>query len=554
MIINELHILDKSKHGISAYQGFYFQHLNTLKKWLDNYINNKDNKIYCETNKDITEITNSNLKFEEIKFYALENTFTLNTQVLKETIFDFFLLFLKTKRINTRFIFYTNSKIGKTAKLLQSWANNNLLQKDKNELINKVYKILYDIKVQKTLHVYFDDNELTKENINNFIGRLKWNFENKDKKTSINQLLKEINNKINQIKHNEIDSNLYLGRLHWEVSKKSQNEEIKNRLLDNVLLNNILNEEYNFKFEDKIDIDFLNAINKGISDIRQTQEKAIIENKKQHQTTHKELLYVKQTIENIKKTETKKTFKNYKYELEKAKKLKKRNRFKTAINIYEKILFSDNANESDKRKSKLGITLSKKKQRKKQKRDTIIFIISIFVIIIIFSSLNLSRNTKTANKVIQEIDSLHKTGTQIYDSKIILKTDTAIFHYKKAKNTFVGFLLFKTVPDSITTNLEYAINLKKRIKNGIQEMINKQNFKDEIFQYLTIKISNGLRLFKFVPNGKFGYLNKNDSVVILPKFDYIRTTDKEIHFHNGKAKVCIKKDTFYINKKGNRLK
>ena len=56
-----------------------------------------------------------------------------------------------------------------------------------------------------------------------------------------------------------------------------------------------------------------------------------------------------------------------------------------------------------------------------------------------------------------------------------------------------------------------------------------------------------------MPNGKFGYLDENDNVIILPKFDYIPTTDNAIHFQDGKAKVRIEQDTFYIDLNGNRI-
>ena len=562
MTINELHILDKGKHGISAYQGFYFQQLNTLKKWLDNYIYNRDNKIYCETNKDITEIINGNLKnirFEEIKFYALEKTFTLNTLILKETIFDFFILFLKTKNINTKFIFHTNSKIGKTGKLLHKWAGNKeLTKKTKNELIKKLYTIISKIKVQKTLHVYFDDKELTKENISNFIERVKWNFENKEKKASINQLISEIENQINKIKYQEINTNLYIGRLHWEVSKKSQNKKIENRLLDNNLLKNILNEEYNTKFEEKIDITFLNEINKNIEDIKQTQEEGIKENEIFHQKTHELLNETNNKIESLEDTASEIQYNDY---IKYGKDLIKEKKFNKAIKIFENVLSSENLSKSAGRKAKSGIKKAKKEKNKNLKKIRINTILILFFLTILFfgilSFINYKNSIKIADNSMQAIDNLILNGTNFYDSKIIHLADTSIYYYLKADETLCGLLINEfnyLIEDNYITELEKAINFKEdECKKLIQSMINRQEEKNEIYQYLTGNFNEGLRLFKFIPNGKFGYLDKNNKVAILPKFDYIPTTDKEIHFTNGKAKVCIEKDTFYININGNRI-
>ena len=575
MTINELHILDKSKRGISAYQGFYFQHLNTLKKWLDNYINKRENKIYCETNKDLTEILNNNLKFinfEEIKFYAIENTFTLNKLILKETIFDFFLLFLKTKNINTKFIFYTNSKIGKTAKLLQKWANNKKLSKEtKNELIKKVYTILSEIKVPKTFHIYFDDKELTKENISRFIERVKWNFENTDKETAINQLISEIKKQIEEIKHSEINSNLYLGRLHWEVSKKSQNENIENRLLDNSLLNSILKEEYNTKFENKIDNDFLNEINKNIAEIKEIQNKGINANANLHNITHNSLYRIGSRIEEIEELaqnqqEPELEPKNYSNKIKYANKLKKEKKFDDAIIEFDSILSKDDISDNAYRSANNGRTRAinqKKKDKKKRTRKKIVNIFFLFILTILilgfFSFKKYKKNIKIANNAMQEVTNISSKGFfWAYDSEIIFLADSAIYYYKNADRTIFGFINNKfnqIILNNNTTELEIAISLKNdECRRAIQIAINQQNNKNEIYQYLTDNLSEGLRLFKFVPTEKFGYLDKNDSIIILPKFDYIPTTDETIHFNNGQAKVRIDKDTFYIDINGNRIK
>ena len=55
--------------AISTNRGFYYQYLVTLKKWILNYINQKENFIYCEVDDDIKEI-GSKLIFTQVKCYS----------------------------------------------------------------------------------------------------------------------------------------------------------------------------------------------------------------------------------------------------------------------------------------------------------------------------------------------------------------------------------------------------------------------------------------------------------------------------------------------------
>jgi len=45
----EFYIFKQNTDAIGANSGFYYQYLKTVKLWIDNFIANENNEIYCES-------------------------------------------------------------------------------------------------------------------------------------------------------------------------------------------------------------------------------------------------------------------------------------------------------------------------------------------------------------------------------------------------------------------------------------------------------------------------------------------------------------------------
>ena len=53
MDINKLFIFSKDTDAYSSQRGYNYQTLKTLETWVDNYLDNIDDDIYCEFEEDI---------------------------------------------------------------------------------------------------------------------------------------------------------------------------------------------------------------------------------------------------------------------------------------------------------------------------------------------------------------------------------------------------------------------------------------------------------------------------------------------------------------------
>lgn len=81
-----LKIFKTNIEAVAVNRGFYFQYLLTLKKWIKNYINEKEIETLIEVDNDIKEVGDK-LIFIQVKCYTA--TFSLNSKEVKKALFDF---------------------------------------------------------------------------------------------------------------------------------------------------------------------------------------------------------------------------------------------------------------------------------------------------------------------------------------------------------------------------------------------------------------------------------------------------------------------------------
>jgi len=230
---------EKNTDANSIFLGFHYQALKTVDEWLSNY---KEAIIYCENEDDIKLIdkeTNT-LKFKQIKCYS--NTFSLNSVEIQKSIFNFFLLFHKYSSNETYFYFEATNSIAENSNEFKDWFNNQyndsydyeLIEgKVKETLINLIEEMKKNKKSKKKLNEYDEITERIKDKtFIDFVKRIKWVFENKNKDIAVDELIKSIKSKVVKIVEYKNIPDLATARLLTEVYTKSSASVIEKRRLD----------------------------------------------------------------------------------------------------------------------------------------------------------------------------------------------------------------------------------------------------------------------------------------------------------------------------------
>ena len=261
----DFHIFKNNTDAIATNRGFYYQYLSTVKIWLENFINNIDNEIFCEREEDIFELNSKaeTYKFSQIKCYS--DGFSLKSPEIASSLLNFYKLYQKYKsQYNGTFCFHTNSTIKvRAGKSLINW-HNKQMQGDfsPKEFIEETRTIFLDL-IKDKLNKYLDktpekqdiidanknyDNYVELINSDDFVqflGLIRWEFSSISKtEEAISDLVKEIKEIILSGKLNfdsGINENFILGYLLNTVIEKSSENIVNNRLLDNRLLQTILN-------------------------------------------------------------------------------------------------------------------------------------------------------------------------------------------------------------------------------------------------------------------------------------------------------------------------
>ncbi|ESU70960.1 hypothetical protein T260_16110, partial [Geobacillus thermopakistaniensis] len=289
MTKNELILFKKDTDAVGSNRGFIYQYLKTLIQWLTNYKNKIDSVIYCEVEDDIKQlnIKESTVIFTQVKCYS--SVFNLDSDEIKKSLYNFFVLFLIYKDYKCEFCFESNTRISGKDSLLQSWVKQQKVLKENEELleqcVNKTQEILKDVfekelqslrgpiikkiksreeklkestrrdKIQKEI----DDlkNELEdlessgqqmktqindRDSIIEFVNRVVWVFDEDEAADSIKALKTEALDLLNEILKGKHSAELFFSRLISEINFKCVEENDEARYLDNALLEKILEE------------------------------------------------------------------------------------------------------------------------------------------------------------------------------------------------------------------------------------------------------------------------------------------------------------------------
>ncbi|TPG64632.1 hypothetical protein [Hymenobacter nivis] len=128
MSIAKLYLFNKNTDASAAMRGYQYQVFKTLETWLDNFLNSRDETIYCDYEEDIfqhDEVTQA-ARFRQLKLYS--SNFSFSSEEIKKALAHFFMLHVKTDHAakDKEFVFEANSRVadfreGNQADLLRRW-------------------------------------------------------------------------------------------------------------------------------------------------------------------------------------------------------------------------------------------------------------------------------------------------------------------------------------------------------------------------------------------------------------------------------------------------
>jgi hypothetical protein len=327
---NSIHILkrfEKNTDANAVNEGFFFQYLVTLDNWLDNFIQDKDVNIYCEVEDDIKieDLINNRIVFKQVKAYS--SSFNINSDEIKKSVSNFFILYEQYKDKTTEFVYLTNTKL--EGRFFDLTSRPKLLQSEKDECIKNIKDLLEtkfkekndkDLdKIQKEIKdaqdyitntptpkgnqiqaindrkqiisaKQIEEQNITKEfddlkifisnEAPDFVDRIVWKTTEKEKEEEIKSIQESIFKKIIGINEFKNIWRFVYGRLFEIVSDKSQQEIADNRVLNKSKFLEIINEANDIEafkraqFSASIEA-FLNSIDNSLATIIDIQNNII---------------------------------------------------------------------------------------------------------------------------------------------------------------------------------------------------------------------------------------------------------------------------------------
>ncbi|WP_027626934.1 dsDNA nuclease domain-containing protein [Clostridium lundense] len=222
-------------------KGFLYQFFLTIDEWLKIHLENKDYKIYPEKDDDIKIENKENLYYIQAKAYS--KRFTLNETAFIKAIYHFYILYVENnaKRL-VRFTLDTNSQPGPKSNELRNWANNNLKNKDKENIYKTIKKNLEE-SIDFTNDFTNEQKNLLKQELSKnwyeFIDLINLNFRYKSVDESINAFKASILSNI-KILNDHSSEHVILDRLLVEVFQRSIEEQQDDKKIDKNLLESIL--------------------------------------------------------------------------------------------------------------------------------------------------------------------------------------------------------------------------------------------------------------------------------------------------------------------------
>jgi hypothetical protein len=280
-------------------RGFYYQYLCVLKKWIVNFVNNKNVETLTEVEDDIKEV-GEQLIFTQVKSYA--SSFSLNSPEIKKSIFNFFILYLKYSSLkeDISFCFTTNSSISQKEKLLSKWINDANLNDDslldlcskkvKDILIKevklrknkKLQKNITEAQIEKIKAVSLDTITLISNEARTFTKRIIWEFGDASPEDSIKKIKEEIYAILQDSKFENKPVNVLLSTLLSEIYRSSKNKNPEDRSLNNNTILGLLK-----RTDDELKV----LVNRKLTKLLQVEFEVLkydVEQIKVQQETHEE--------------------------------------------------------------------------------------------------------------------------------------------------------------------------------------------------------------------------------------------------------------------------
>jgi hypothetical protein len=131
MSISKLFLFAKNTDASASMRGYQYQVFKTVETWLENYLDNVDEEIYCDYEEDIfqhNELTKA-ATFRQLKLYS--TPFSFRSEEIQKAVAHFFMLHVKTDYAakDKEFVFEANSRIaehreGNESDLLRRWVAN----------------------------------------------------------------------------------------------------------------------------------------------------------------------------------------------------------------------------------------------------------------------------------------------------------------------------------------------------------------------------------------------------------------------------------------------
>lgn len=253
-------LININRDAIATNRGFYYQYLNIVLKWVNNYINALDIDIYTEVDDDLKEVGDE-LVFTQLKCYS--SVFSFTSPEIQKALLNFFTQYFKyySQVDILSFNFKTNTALGKREKLLKAWiAEQPPVQIDLLDLCtSKVSKVLLE-QIKKIRYSKLSNKKLTsgekeilkvnfqklsnivqnRELIADFVKKIRWDFGEIQPEEAVKALITQITEQLANPIFEGRPAKLLLEALLSEIYRKSQLSDPKQRKVNNSILNSIL--------------------------------------------------------------------------------------------------------------------------------------------------------------------------------------------------------------------------------------------------------------------------------------------------------------------------
>ncbi|MBW4888904.1 hypothetical protein KXQ82_04230 [Mucilaginibacter sp. HMF5004] len=254
-----IRLLENNRDAAAVNRGFYYQYLNVLKKWVDNFISDNTSNISTEVGDDIKEV-NGRIVFTQVKCYS--STFNLKSKEVHKALLNFFSLYLAEHcdQPELQFVFLTNTAIAHNEHLLKNWIaawpleDKNLTKQCTAKIIEILRGEVNKLKAQRLAAKKITQLQkeeiksgadgvrklLTYEFIGEFVKCIRWDFGNKSPEQSIAKLTKNISGLLDHAKFRGRPVSILMNVLLSEIYRCSQMADPGNRVVNSGLLDRIL--------------------------------------------------------------------------------------------------------------------------------------------------------------------------------------------------------------------------------------------------------------------------------------------------------------------------